>query len=272
MSHKMNHKMSENQNIAWITGASSGIGEAVALRLAKDGWHVAITARRKEKLEEIANTAKNAAGKIYPYAGDVTDEKAMQTLASKIKKDLGGINLVILNAGTYKPDPVEQFTAENFKMHTEINLNGTANTLAAILPDMLERQSGHIAIVASIAGYRGLPLSLSYGPTKAALINMAEALSIDCMDKGIKVQVVNPGFIKTPLTDKNDFHMPMLMDVDKAADKFVEGLSKNKFEITFPWLFCFLTKMTGWMLPDWLYFKLIKKATAGRNASHAKNA
>ncbi len=249
-----------SQKTAWITGASSGIGAAAAKRLAADGWRVAITARSEDKLNALA--AENDL--LKAYAGDVTDLAQMKDIVRRIELDLGHIDLVILNAGTYKHDVMSAFSAENFAHHLDINLQGVANGLEAVLPPMLERQSGHIALVASVAGYRGLPRSLSYGATKAALINMAEALAIEMLDKGIKVQVINPGFIKTPLTDKNDFPMPMLMDVDEAADKLVKGLSSNKFEITFPWAFAFLLKLAG-LLPDKLYFRLVKKATAGQN-------
>jgi short-subunit dehydrogenase len=253
----------EQQKTVWITGASSGIGEAVARRLARDGWSVFATARNLEKLESLARESEKWPGIIVPMAGDIQNPDRMQEIVQSIENQYGSLELVILNAGTYKPDPVAEFSAQNFKDHCDLNLVGTANCLDPVLKVFLARGRGHIALVASVAGYRGLPRSLSYGPTKAALINMAEALRIETMDKGIQVQIVNPGFIKTPLTDKNDFAMPFLMDVDLAADQFVRQLAQDKFEITFPKIFAFILKVIG-LLPDDLYFKLVKKVTAGQ--------
>lgn len=250
--------MVTTQKIAWITGASSGIGEAVALELAREGWHVLVTARRLDRLEDLAARHKN----IIPMAGDISDAARMKEIIETARLNYGLPELVILNAGTYISDPIEEFSAQNFKTQIDLNLTGTANCLEAILPHYINRKAGHIAIVASVAGYRGLPRSLSYGPSKAALINMAEALAIEGKRHNIKVQVVNPGFIKTPLTDQNKFPMPFLMDVDAAARIFVRELSSSKFEITFPKIFSYILKIIG-LLPARLYIKLIAMGAKG---------
>ncbi len=241
------------KKLAWVTGASSGIGEATVLELAKQGWRVAITARSEEKLEALSGK-----GDIHAFPGDVTEPEAMNKIVAQIEQDLGPIDLALLCAGTYFPDTVEDFEAAKLKKQYEVNVFGTMNALEPVLNKFKERDKGHIAIVSSVAGYRGLPRSLSYGSSKAALINFAEALAAETKSSGIKVQVICPGFVKTPLTDKNDFPMPMLMDVDKAAKKLVSGLNSNQFEIIFPWLFCMLTKVIGF-LPNRAYISVIAK-------------
>jgi short-subunit dehydrogenase len=250
------------KRVVWITGASSGIGAATAKRLANDGWHVAITARSADKLAALQQSHRG----LYAYAGDVTDPAAMTDIVARIEQDLGPIDLAIMNAGNYFPDTVEDFSAASLKQQYEINVFGTMNALEPVLQRFKARQKGHIAIVASVAGYRGLPRSLSYGSSKAALINFTEALAAECRFYGIKVQLVCPGFVKTPLTDKNDFPMPMLMDVDVAAEKFVQGLQSNRFEITFPWAFACLTKLVG-LLPGGLYIAAIAKIKQRQLAS-----
>ena len=188
-------------------------------------------------------------------------KKIIETI-EEIEQDLGPIDLAILNAGIYKGEHAENFTAANFKKHFDVNVLGVGNCIEPILQKFLNRRYGHIAITASVAGYRGLPNSISYSATKAALINMAESLAIELKDTAIKVQVICPGFVRTPLTDKNDFDMPMLMEVDKAAEKLVEGLRSNRFEIVFPWQFCWMLKFLQ-LLPHklyiWLAYKLKQK-------------
>ncbi len=248
----------------WITGASSGIGADLALKLAGQHKTVCVTARSHEKLQDLAEKAKGLNGKIVPFPGNVLSLEDMGAIVEKIEKEIGELDLAILNAGTYKPDTAVNFTAENFHNHVSVNLQGTANCLEPVLKRFIERKKGHIALVASVAGYRGLPRSLSYGPTKAALINMAEALAIECLDKGIKVQVINPGFVKTPLTAQNDFEMPFIISSEAAADYICKGLMGNNFEISFPWKMKTLLKLLG-KLPDRLYFKAVKNATAGKS-------
>ncbi|MCM2343687.1 MAG: SDR family NAD(P)-dependent oxidoreductase [Alphaproteobacteria bacterium] len=252
--------MTKQQKIAWITGASSGLGAATALRLVKEGWVIAATARSADKIEVLIHHVEifGGGGRIVNYPGDVTDAGQMQEIVARIEAELGPIDLALLNAGTYLPDTVETFAAAHLQTQYETNVIGTAHCLEPVLKLFRARNKGHIAIVSSVAGYRGLPRSLSYGSSKAALINLAEALAIELRGSKIKVQVVCPGFIKTPLTDKNDFYMPMLMDVDKAAEELVRGLNGGFFEISFPWIFSLLTKLVD-LLPDRLYIWTIGK-------------
>ena len=243
----------KDRRIAWITGAGSGIGAATARRLAKEGWVVAATSRRTERIE---NLCKEDPGFIKPYPADVSNAKDIEKLVNKIEKDIGPISLVILNAGIGRHEALTEFSLNHFKQVIDINLMGVANCLAPILKRYLERNNGHIAITASIAGYRGLPRALSYCSSKAALNNLAESLAIETLETNIKVQVINPGYIKTPMTEGHTFPMPMLMDVDEAAEKLVQGLKSNRFEIIFPWPFCLAIKSLK-LLPYGLYFKLI---------------
>lgn len=230
------------------------------MRLIKEGWIVAATARSSDKIEVLVHHVEifGGGGKIVNYPGDVTDSLQMQEIVARIEAELGPIDLALLNAGVYLPDTADTFTADHLRKQHETNVLGTANCLEPVLKLFKGRGKGHIAIVASIAGYRGLPRSLSYGSSKAALINLAEALAIELRGSKIKIQVVNPGFIKTPMTDINDFYMPMLMDVDKAAEDLVRGLNGGFFEISFPWAFSVLTKLVG-LLPDRLYIGAIGK-------------
>ncbi len=243
--------MPKKQKIAWITGASSGIGAATALRLIKDGWIVAATARSEDKIEVLVHHVEifGGGGRIVNYPGDITDAQAMNDIVERIEREIGPIDLAILNAGVYLPDTIEDFSAAHLKEQYEVNVFGTANCLEPVLKKFKSRNKGHLAVVASVAGYRGLPRSLSYGSSKAALINLMEAIAVEAHGTDIKVQVINPGFVKTPLTDRNKFYMPMLMDVDQAADDLVRGLNGGFFEIAFPWVFSLATKLVG-LLPD----------------------
>ena len=190
---------------AWITGASTGIGRELALKLAAKGIPIAATARSKDKLDSLAAETTG----ITPFAADVTDPAGLAELTEQITADIGPVDLAILNAGTYAPlDAGKNFDAELFRKTVDVNYLGVTNAIAAVLPGMLERGKGHIAIVASVAGYRGLPKAAAYGPTKAALINLAETLKPELEPHGITVSIVNPGFVRTPMTAQNDFPCP----------------------------------------------------------------
>lgn len=247
--------------LVWIVGGSTGIGAETALQMSKKGYRVAVSARSEGKLKALTEQGKN----IYAYPCDVTKAKSVNEAFAAIEDEQGAIDIVLLNAGTFFADQegVEKFTAAMFKKTFDINVNGIANCLEPVLKTFTKRGQGHIGIVASVAGFRGLPKSLAYGPSKAALINLSEALYIECKPLGIKVQLINPGFIRTPLTDKNDFEMPMLMEVEDAATKLIEGLESDRFEITFPWVFVYLSKLIG-LLPNKAYLWLIAKATQGK--------
>jgi NAD(P)-dependent dehydrogenase (short-subunit alcohol dehydrogenase family) len=255
------YPLTPRDGTVWLTGASSGIGEAVALKLARRGWTVLATARRPDALEALAARAGGGSGgRIVPAPGDVTDPDAMAALVDRAYADHGPIALALLNAGTFSADGIEPFDLEGFRKTVDINVKGTANCVAPLLPRWIDRHRGHLAVVSSVAGYTGLPTAIAYGATKAALINFCESIKFDFDRKGLKIQVINPGFVRTPLTEKNPFPMPFLLEVDDAADRILRGLQRRSFEITFPRRFTCALKLLR-VLPYGLYFPLVHRAT-----------
>jgi NAD(P)-dependent dehydrogenase (short-subunit alcohol dehydrogenase family) len=193
--------------------------------------------------------------KFIPAPCDISDAASIVAAVNGIEAGGRPIALALLNAGTYIPTEIDRFDLQDWRRQIEVNLNGTAACLAALLPQMLARQSGQIGIVASVSGYRGLPRAGAYGATKAALINLAESLRLELKPRGVCVSLINPGFIRTPLTDKNDFPMPFLMEVEPAARRLVDGLESGRFETTFPRRFTWMLKLLR-LLPYALYFRL----------------
>ena len=241
--------------VVWITGASAGIGKAVAGAYAARGAKVAATARPSDQLDALAT---ETAG-VRTFPGDITDGAAMHETVRRIEAELGPIDRAILNAGTHQPVKARDFKAAELRRLVEINLIGTANCLEAVLRPMLDRGRGQIAVVSSIAGYTGLPTSAYYGATKAALFNMCEALKFDLDVDGIDLRVIAPGFVQTPLTAKNEFPMPFLMEPEAAAQRIVRGLDGRQFEVTFPRRFSYTLKLLR-ILPYALYFALVRRA------------
>lgn len=234
---------------AWITGASTGIGRELAIALARRGVKVAASARSADKLAELARLYPNIAS--LPL--DVSDPAATQEAARTIAATLGPIDLAVFNAGTWEPMTARNFSAAKAARSMAVNYQGVVNGIEAVLPAMLERGAGHIALVASVAGYRGMPLAGAYGPTKAALINLAETLQGELSQRGVAVSLINPGYVATPMTSINKFPMPFLVEAENAAQRIVRGLEKRKFEIAFPWQLVTLMKL-GRILPYRLYF------------------
>ncbi len=246
--------MSENQKKIWITGASTGIGKAVAEKFAKEGWKVAISARRTELLKNIAQD-----NNISDYALDVTDEKKVHEVFKKILDDFKSIDICVFNAGTYEPKLEKEISQEQIRKTMEVNFFGVVNCIKAVEKYFKNIKNGHISIVSSIAGYRGLPNSSGYGPSKAALSNLAESLYFDFKKYNVRVSLISPGFIKTPMTDKNKFRMPFIRSPEFAADKIYDGLVKsNVFEITFPKQLTIIFKFFK-ILPNKVYLFLINK-------------
>lgn len=245
--------MRPSDGVVWITGASAGIGRALALRFARAGFRVAASARRAD---ELAALAAEGEGRIEPAPLDVTDAAATAAVVARLQP----IALAVLNAGTHDPMGAADFSTERLRRLFEINLFGVANALEAALPDMRRRRAGKVAIVASVAGYRGLPTAVAYGATKAALVNMAESLKLELEGSGVRVALVCPGFVDTPLTRKNPFPMPFLMSAEAAADRMFHGLLGDAFEITFPRRFTWGMKALR-LLPYALYFPLVRRAT-----------
>lgn len=245
--------------LAWVTGASSGIGRALALRLVKDGFNVVVTARDHQKLVQLQHEAPGP-GKIIVLDGDVTDPRDMERILAAIEYEHGSMVLAVLNAGVYIPVHGEDMHREDFETTFAVNLHGTVNCLLPAVRHMKARGRGQIAIVSSATGYGGLPTSAAYGATKAALINMAESLKFDLDKAGIRLQVINPGFVETAATAKNEFPMPALVSPQIAANRIADGLKSGGFEITFPKRFTYALKLVN-LLPYGLYFWLINRAT-----------
>ncbi|MGI9463044.1 MAG: SDR family NAD(P)-dependent oxidoreductase [Aestuariivirgaceae bacterium] len=241
----------------WITGASSGIGQELATDLAKQGSTVSASARSQDKLEELARSNAN----VSPHAVDVADPAAVALAYARLEDQNGPVDLAILNAGVWAPSESGALEMEEFGRSMSINYLGVTNALVPLLGSMRARGRGHIVIVASVAGYRGLPKGAYYGPTKAALINLCESLYPDLRRAGIKLQVVNPGFVRTPMTDVNRFPMPFLMETDDAVRALIAGLDSNRFEIAFPWQLVWSLKLAR-ILPYAAFFSFVRNVIA----------
>lgn len=221
----------DGQKRAWITGAGKGIGRDLALELARRGWWVAASARTVADLRQLELMAP---GRISGFVLDVTDTAAARRTVETIEAGFGPLDLVVLNAGTHIPMAAASFDIGALRKLVETNLMGVGNGLAAVLPLFMARRAGQIAVVSSVAGFRGLPTSAGYGATKAALINMCEALKPECDAAGVKLQLVCPGFVDTPLTKRNAFPMPFLISSGRAAAIIADGLASSRFAIVFP--------------------------------------
>lgn len=241
----------------WITGASSGIGAEVAQLYARSGHTVFASARNQATLDTMAAASASFNGKIIALPLDVTDNESVSRAFDQIQKHGSKLDLAILNAGYYEPVKFDALTLAHFEKTYDVNLLGVVRCLLPLLHHFTENNPGHIAIVSSVSGFRGLPKAAAYGSSKAALINMAESLKPECNAHGIKLSLVNPGFVKSKLTDQNDFKMPFIMDTDDAAKRIVRGLESNAFETTFPKRFTYWLKLFR-ILPYKLYFVLSK--------------
>tara|TARA_B000000565_G_scaffold247870_1_gene217716 strand:+ start:107 stop:859 length:753 start_codon:yes stop_codon:yes gene_type:complete len=246
--------MSENQKKIWITGASSGIGKAVAEKFAAEGWKVAVSARRKELLQDMAKDQN-----ISSFPLDVTDRSQINNVFQNILKEFGNIDVCLFSSGTYEPKDEQNIDPDKIKNVINVNFLGVIDCVKTVEEYFKNKKTGHISIVSSIAGYRGLPNSSGYGPSKAALTNFCESIYFDFKKFGVRVSVISPGFIKTPLTDKNEFPMPFLKTVDYAANQIFNGLVKsNAFEIHFPKGLTLTLKFLR-ILPYKLYLFLVDK-------------
>ena len=246
--------MGENQKKVWITGASSGIGKAVAEKFAKENWKVAISARREELLNEMAKD-KN----IFAYPTDVTDQDKIQETFNKILKDFGNIDLCIFSSGTYERKSEKGLNVGNIKKVMEVNFLGVVSCVKTVQEYFQNKKSGHISIVSSPVGYRGLPKSSGYTASKASLNNFTQGMYFDFKKFNVRVTLISPGFIKTALTDKNEFKMPFLKNTSYAAEKIYDGLiNKKAFEIIFPPPIALIYKIFQ-ILPNMVYNFLINK-------------
>jgi NADP-dependent 3-hydroxy acid dehydrogenase YdfG len=233
----------------WLIGASSGIGRATAELLHRKGAKVIVSARSANALNELATQCPG----LQALTLDATDEAAVKAAAVQLLAD-GSLDLVMYCAGTYAAVRAQDMKSADIAHHMQVNYMGAVYSITAVLPAMLAARSGHICLVSSVAGFRGLPQSLAYGPTKAALINLAETMYIDLQDAGIGVSVVNPGFVKTTLTDQNKFHMPALISPAQAAIDIIAHWERGRFEIHFPKRFTYWMKLLRVLPYTWYFF------------------
>lgn len=246
--------------VAWLVGASTGIGRATAEKLHALGARVVVSARGSAALEDFA--ARHPGAQAIPV--DVTDRTAMRDATGRIVEAHGRLDMVLFCAGTYAPMRATAFDLDVALRHEQVNYVGALHLLDAVLPQLLAQagrgQGGHLSLVSSVAGYRGLPNALAYGPTKAALINLAEVLYLDLSTRGLGVSLVNPGFVETPLTAQNEFRMPALLTPEQAADEIVRGWARGHFEIHFPKRFTMWLKALQF-LGAAPYFAAVRRST-----------
>ena len=245
----------EDKKIIWITGASSGIGKALAIKFAENGWIVAASARRENLLNELNQINPN----IYPFPLDVTEIENCKLVAKKIIDQFNNIDICVFGTGVHDPKSEKRFNLDKIREIMEVNYFGTMNSINSVYEYFSEKKNGQISIISSVAGYRGLPAAGAYCASKAALTSFAESLNFDMQMKNVRVSLISPGFIKTPMTDQNDFPMPMIKSPEFAANEIFKGLtSKKSFEIHFPKAFTYFLKFLQ-ILPSSIYFKLVAK-------------
>lgn len=232
----------------WLVGASEGLGRALAEKLSAQGIELALSARNADRLQELAETLPSAAS-VHPL--DVRDLTQVQQVAA----DIGPLDGVIYGAGVYWPMTAQDWDARAVETMCDINFTGAARVLGAVVPQMIAQGRGHVVLIGSLSGFRGLPGAIGYGASKAGLMHLAENLHAETHRSGVQVQLVNPGFIKTRLTDKNDFKMPFVMNTDKAADHVMAAMGSARFQTNFPRMFSWLFRGANF-LPAPLYYRL----------------
>jgi short-subunit dehydrogenase len=238
----------------WITGASSGIGKALAIKFASEGWKVAASARRENLLKELNQKNEN----IHPFPLDVTNIDQCKTVFENIVEKFKDIEISIFSTGIHDPKSEKKFNLDKVRKIMEVNYFGTMNSINAVYDYYNNKKGGQISIVSSVAGYRGLPAAGAYCASKSALTSFTETLQFEMKRKNVRVSLVSPGFIKTPMTDQNDFPMPMIKSPEFAAEQIYIGLIKKKnFEIHFPKAFTYFLKFLR-ILPNSIYFKLVE--------------
>lgn len=250
--------MQSKKQIIKITGGGTGIGRALALKYAKMGHQICISGRRLEPLQEVQDLAKEYSGKIYIFQEDITDINQVRAVYQQITDQIGLPDMVFLNAGHSIHAPINKFNIDTYQQICDVNYMGVVRGLDPVLKDMMQRKSGHILITGSVAGYRGLPNATPYCATKAAVNNLTEGLTTEAKEYGIKVQLICPGFVKTPMTDKNNFPMPFLTTTDKIADYIIKKASSNCHEIIYPRFFGYIMRFYR-LLPNCIVQLLGKK-------------
>ena len=242
-----------DKKVIWITGASSGIGKALSIKFAQEGWIVAASARREGLLQELNRINKN----IHSFPLDVTNPEQCKKVFENIIKKFSDIEISIFGTGIHDPNSEKKFNLEKIREIMEVNYFGTLNSINSVYDYYNDKKSGQISVISSVAGYRGLPAAGAYCASKSALTSFTESLRFEMMRKNVRVSLVSPGFIKTPMTDQNDFPMPMIKSPEFAAEQIYIGLTKKTgFEIHFPKTFTYFLKFLR-ILPNSIYFKLI---------------
>ncbi|MFK7754217.1 MAG: SDR family NAD(P)-dependent oxidoreductase [Sedimentitalea sp.] len=232
----------------WLIGASEGLGAALAEVMSRSGVHVVLSARSQDKLEALA---ERLPGKTTVQVMDVSDDASVAAAAAAV----GEVDGVVYLAGVYWPMPATSWEATGATAMADVNFTGLVRSLGAIVPAMVARDAGHIVITGSLSGFRGLPGAIGYGASKAATMVLAESMYADLRKTNVAVQLINPGFIRTRLTEKNDFNMPFIMEPDAAARAMFEHMTTDRFKTSFPRGFSVLFRLSQF-LPDWMYYRL----------------
>ncbi|HEX8179454.1 MAG TPA: SDR family NAD(P)-dependent oxidoreductase [Pyrinomonadaceae bacterium] len=244
-----------SEQVVLITGASSGIGRALAVELARRGARVGLLARRADALQQVVRDIETGGGRALALAADVTDGAAVQRAAEQLRAQFGPVDVLVANAGVSGRLGLKQFDAEDVAAVLAVNVNGAANSVAAVLPEMIARGRGQLVAISSLAAYRGLPKSAPYCASKAALTALFESLRIDLRGTGVDVSIIHPGFIKTPLTAKRHTRMPYLMELDDATQKIVRAIERRRKLYAFPWPLASLGRL-ALIMPVALYDEL----------------
>lgn len=252
--------MDWKNKVIFLTGASSGIGEALALAMAERGAVVGLLARRADLLTELAERCEQAGGQARAFAADVTDPDAVARAAESLREEFTRIDVLIANAGIGgNNSETRNFNPEAVAKVINVNLLGAVNSVAAVLPPMLEKQSGQLVAISSLAGFRGLPKSAAYSASKAGMTAFFESVRLDVQSKGVSVTIIQPGFIKTPLTSGRNNKMPFLMELEAAVPLFIKAIEQRRKFAAFPWQLATFVRF-GSVLPAWAYDKIFGRA------------
>ena len=232
----------------WVVGASEGLGRALATRMAAAGADLILSARSGDKLRDLAAT--------LPGAQAVPVDVRSDTSVAEAAEQEGPVDGIVWMSAVYWPMPATAWNAEQVTQMCDVNFTGCARVMGAVVPGMVARGTGHVVLTGSLSGFRGLPGAIGYGASKAAVMHLAETMHVDLKGKGIDVQLVNPGFIRTRLTEKNDFRMPFIMDADRAAGIMFDHMNTRRFARNFPRVFAAMFRASQF-LPDWLYYRIV---------------
>jgi short-subunit dehydrogenase len=241
--------------VVMITGASSGIGRGLALAIARRGAKLGLVARRVEAIDEVVREIEAAGGTAVALPADVQDVDSISAAAAKLRASIGSIDVLIANAGIGPTRDAANFSAAEVSDVININVIGASNSVAAVIPQMVERGSGHLVAISSLAAYRGVPKSAAYCASKAAVSAFFESLRLDLEPRGLDVTIIHPGFIKTPLTNGRDAKMPFLMELDDAVGKMVRAIEKRRKRYSFPWQLATIVR-AGMIMPIWMYDRI----------------